>query len=147
MRRLYVGMTRAKRRLFVHTNGNAFDALPADQYLIDMNQYPMPEEITLQLTHKDVFLDYFKSRKAEVLALRSGMPLRFADNCLYETISDKPVVMLSQKMRDELVEWKKRGYRVADAKVRFIVAWKPIDSPKDEPEYAVLLADLRLTSC
>lgn len=28
--------------------------------------------------------------------------------------------------------------------VRFVVAWKPANAPKEEPEYAVLLADLKL---
>ena len=35
----------------------------------------MPEEIVLQLSHKDVFLDFFKNIKQDVLALRSGDPL------------------------------------------------------------------------
>ena len=49
---------------------------------------------------------------------------------------------MSQNMQKTLSEWKERGYEVKSASVRFIVAWKPKDAPKDEPETAVLLPDL-----
>lgn len=37
------------------------------------------------------------------------------------------------------------SYKVKSASVRFVVAWKPKDAPKDEAETAVLLADLILS--
>ena len=39
----------------------------------------------------------------------------------------------------------RKGYEVKSASVRFVVAWKPKEAPKDEPETAVLLADLLLS--
>lgn len=48
-------------------------------------------------------------------------------------------------MQNTIHEWKEKGYEVKAASVRFIVAWKPKDAPKEEPESAVLLADLVLT--
>jgi ATP-dependent DNA helicase RecQ len=48
-------------------------------------------------------------------------------------------------MKASLDEWIKRGYSVTSASVRFIVAWKPKDAPKEEPETAVMLADLKLS--
>jgi len=47
-------------------------------------------------------------------------------------------------MQNTLAEWKEKGYEVKSASVRFVVAWKPKEAPKDEPETAVLLADLLL---
>ena len=79
MRRYYVGITRAKNRLFVHTNGDCFNRLSADRYFVDQRQYNMPEEIVLQLSHKDVYLGFFKERKHEVLALRGGDSLTYSD--------------------------------------------------------------------
>lgn len=38
-----------------------------------------------------------------------------------------------------------KGYQVTNAKVRFIVAWKPKDAPKDEKESAIPLIDLTMT--
>ena len=48
-------------------------------------------------------------------------------------------------MQKTLVEWESRGYSVRSASVRFIVAWKPKDAPRDEAETAVLLADMILS--
>ena len=145
MRRYYVGITRAKNRLFIHTNGDCFNHLSANLYLIDQQHYDMPEEIILQLSHKDVNLGFFKERKQEVLALRGGDSLIYNDFFLYSSLTDKPVAKLSSKMQGILSEWEQRGYKVKSASVRFVVAWKPKDAPKDEAETAVLLADLILS--
>ena len=145
MRRYYVGITRAKNRLFIHTNGDCFNHLSADRYLMDQRQYDMPEEIVLQLSHKDVNLGFFKERKQEVLALRGGDSLIYNDFFLYSSSTDKPIAKLSSRMQGTLSEWEQRGYKVQSASVRFVVAWKPKDAPKDETETAVLLADLRLS--
>ncbi len=145
MRRYYVGITRAKNRLFIHTNGDCFNHLSADRYLMDQRQYDMPEEIVLQLSHKDVNLGFFKERKQEILALRGGDSLTYNNFFLYSSLTDKPIAKLSSKMQDTLSEWEQRGYKVKSASVRFVVAWKPKDAPKDETETAVLLADLMLS--
>lgn len=145
MRRYYVGMTRAKNRLFIHTNSNCFDNLSVDNYFVDSKKYSMPEEIVLQLTHKDVNLGYFKNLKQEVLSLRGGDALYYENFILYEPGTGKEVAKLSSNMQTTLLEWKEKGYEVRSASARFIVAWKPKDAPKDEPETAVLLADLVLS--
>lgn len=144
LRRYYVGMTRAKQRLFIHSNSMLFDKLPADQQIVDKHPYEMPNEVTLQLSHKDVNLGFFKARKNEVLALRAGEHLRFANNYFYETKTTLTVAQLSQKMQTELLIWKDKGYVVSNATARFIVAWRPKDAPKEEKEHAVLLVDIVL---
>lgn len=145
MRKHYVGITRAKNRLFIHTNSGCFNSLDGVEYCSDNNQYPMPQEIVLQLSHKDVFLDFFKELKQDILKLRAGEQLLFKDNFLYETKSNKAVARLSQRMQAKLMEISEKGYNVRYASVRFIVAWKPKDAPKDTTETAVLLADLFLS--
>ncbi len=146
MRRLYVGMTRAKNRLFVHIDSGKFDCLSADRHMTDEREYAMPTEIMLQLSHKDVYLDYFKGHKREILSLRGGDPLAYEDSVLYETQGHRPVARLSKKMQAKMAEWEMRGYRVKSASVRFVVAWKPKDAPREEAETAVLLVDLALTT-
>ena len=145
MRRYYVGITRAKHNLSIHTNGDCFNNLNADRYMIDQHQYDLPEEVILQLSHKDVNLGFFKDRKKEVLALRGGDSLTYGDYFLYSQLTDRPIAKLSSKMQKTLSEWEVRGYNVKSASVRFVVAWKPKDAPKSEPETAVLLADLVLS--
>lgn len=144
MRRYYVGMTRAKCRLFIYTDSSLFDCLPADFHIVDQATYGLPEELELQLTHKDVNLGFFMCRKREVLSLRAGEQLRFADNYLYALDASRPIAQISKKMQDELVLWDERGYMVSSATIRFVVAWKPKDAPKDEKENAVLLLNLGL---
>ena len=145
MRRYYVGITRAKNRLFIHTNNNCFNRLEADRYTTDQRLYEMPEEIVLQLSHRDVFLGFFKDLKREVLALKGGDPLLYNNFMLYNPQTHKPVAKLSANMQTILKEWLEKGYKVKEASTRFIVAWKPKDASKEEAETAVLLADIVLS--
>ena len=144
LRRYYVGITRAKQRLFIHTNSSLFDKSSIAQKTIEHAIFNMPNEIVLQLSHKDVNLGYFKYRKKEVLALRAGQKLRYDNGYLFDINSNKPVCQLSQKIMSELSIWNEKNYCVSDASIRFIVAWRPKDAPKDEKEHAVLLVDLAL---
>ncbi len=143
-RLLYVGMTRAKRRLFVHTDGGEFDRLPVDRVVDDTASYEPPDEVSLQLTHKDVNLGFFNGRKREVLSVRSGAPLVFNGSCLLSQ-DGVPVAMLSKAMMARLSSWRERGYVVVSASARFVVSWRPKGAPPGEPEVAVLLADLALS--
>ncbi len=92
-RKLYVGMTRAKDNLYVHCNNGIFDTYQisgVDQF-VDEEQYPKPQEITLQLTHKDVVLDFFKDKKEIIFKLHSGMPLSIKDEFLYAELDGRTV--------------------------------------------------------
>ena len=144
LRRYYVGITRAKKRLFIHTNSSLFHISEVEKKCTDRTSYEMPNEVVLQLSHKDVNLGFFKTRKSDILALRAGEKLRY-DNCfLYDTMTNRAVCQLSQKMQSELCIWSEKGYFVSEVSIRFIVAWRPKDAPKEEKEHAVLLVDLVL---
>lgn len=143
LRRYYVAMTRAKKKLFIHTTTNMFTGIGASRIEFNQEDYPMPEEVVLQLSHKDVNLGFFKSKKAEILSLLSGMDLEYRDGMLFDQ-SHRCMAKLSVAMMTKLAEWNEKGYNVKGASVRFIVAWKPKDAPKEESETAVLLADLYL---
>lgn len=147
LRSYYVGITRAKQRLFVHTNSSLFDRISADRRIVDGREYGIPEEITLQLSHKDVNLGFFKPIKKEILSLRAGEQLRFSNNFLYTQTTNVPVCQLSHRMETELISWQKKHYCVTSATIRFIVAWRPKDAPREEEEHAVLLVDLGLRKC
>ena len=142
LRRYYVGMTRAKRTLTIHTNGNLFDSLKSAQHLYDAQAYDEPNEIVLQLSHKDVNLGFSKPHKDAILSLRSGMPLTYHDHCLCLPSTGRDIAQFSIKMKEKLGKWELKGYKVTDARIRFIVAWKSKDAPRDEKESAIVLADL-----
>lgn len=145
LRRYYVGITRAKKRLFIHTNCSLFDRFGVSQKRIDHTIYDMPDEIVLQLSHKDVNLGYFKDIKNDVLALRAGQKLRCDEDYLIDMQTNKPVGKLSRKIMSELSGWNEKHYSISDVSIRFIVAWRPKDAPKEEEESAVLLLDLTLS--
>ena len=142
LRRYYVGMTRAKHTLAIHTNGNLFDSLKSAQHLYDAQAYDEPNEIVLQLSHKDVNLGFSKPHKDAILCLRSGMPLTYHDHCLCLPSTGRDIAQLSIKMKEKLGKWELKGYKVTAARIRFIVAWKSKDAPRDEKESAIVLADL-----
>lgn len=144
LRRYYVGATRAKERLSIHTDDSIFDRMPADEHLVCSQQYTLPDEIVLQLSHKDVNLGFFIKRKNEILALRAGQTLRFDNNYLYNCSTGVAVAQLSKKMQEELAGWAEKGYSASIATVRFIVAWRPKNAIEDGTEHAVLLVDILL---
>ena len=142
LRKLYVGITRAKQRLFIHCNTSIFaSSLDKDiEYKNDTNSYPLPDELTLPLTHKDVFLDYFKGKKRQILQLHSGQPLYYDDG-YFRLPTGERVTSISNKMRNELQYWFEKDYFVQSAKINFIVAWK---GKEETEETAVLLPELVL---
>lgn len=145
-RKLYVGLTRAKNNLYIHCNTNIFDAyqIPAVEKQTDPVIYSEPEEIILQLTHRDVVLDFFKGKKAQLLRLHSGSPLEPDQGYLTAQMDGKPcrVAKFSKAFAVKLGELCEKGYYPISAKVRFVVAWK---GKEDDQETAVLLADIRLS--
>ncbi len=142
IRKLYVGMTRAKHNLYIHVNTQIFPQDPNNNYIynFDSNNYPFPEMITLQLGMRDVYLDFFKDKKEQVFKLVAGDPLTYNNGYLC-TNDGVVIVALSKQQRDELRNWSENGYSVYSARVNFIVAWK---GKNDEKETAVVLPELTL---
>ena len=142
-RKLYVGMTRAKELLHIHYSGEEFDKFSeyASTDEVDPQNYPKPAELILQLSHRDVYLNYFKDKKYTILDLRSGMHLQIRANRLYIQKNDKllPVLQFSAKCNEEVKRLSSSGYTPYDSEIRFICAWK---GKEDTDESAVILADL-----
>lgn len=142
-RKLYVGMTRAKENLYIHCNTGIFDRyqISGVERLTDETQYPEPEEISLQLTHKDVVLDYFKDKKEIIFKLRSGMKLSLTDVFLCAELDGRTVrvAKLSKACIANIEQLAQKGYRPCGADVRFVVAWK---GEEDTEETAVLLPNI-----
>lgn len=143
---LYVGMTRAKTNLYIHCNNGIFDEyqIPGVEKIDDKVQYPEPKEITIQLTHRDVFLSFFKDKKKMIFRLHSGMPLTVDNGVLYAKIDgvSAKVAKLSKARMAELDRLSAKGYHPCGGEVRFVVAWKGED---DTEETAVLLPNLHFT--
>ncbi len=152
LRQHYVAMTRAKQTLSIHTTcvvGGMFSRMTGcrqsiDAVAEDTKNYDMPDEIVLQLSHKDIWLHYSRPYKREILSLKSGEPLAYGGYGFSIPNTDRQIVKLSNRMKSLLTAWEEKGYRVTAAAIRFIVAWKPKDAPEQESETAVVLAELTL---
>lgn len=143
-RMLYVGITRAKKELYIHCNTDLFSKFnaPGVSFENDINNYPKPTEISLQMTHHDVFLDYFKDKKKLILNLRSGASLIIDNVYLSADINGRQyrIARFSKDFIKRLEKIKQKGYFPYSASVRFIVAWK---GKKDTEETPVLLTDIK----
>ena len=88
----------------------------------------------------DVWLDYFRDKKEQVLGLRSGDKLGYDNGYLLSPRGDK-IASVSTKMRDRIYEMENKGYLVSEAEASFVLAWRPREEPN---EVAVCLANMVL---
>ena len=146
-RAIYVGITRAKKALRVHySDRDLFDGIDAEG-VVKASCADMPKRLAnviVQLSHKDVVLDFFLDKKLVVFGLRSGDTLMVDGKYLSASVDGRivRVVKLSQSFIRKLSELTGKGYRAQYAKVRYIVAWK---KEEEEGETAVILPDLFLS--
>lgn len=142
-RALYVGMTRAKNNLYIHTNTSLFDGyrIGGVAHTNDEKKYDEPKEIMLQTTHRDVVLDFFKGKKEIILGLRSGTKLKPDDAYLSAELNGRVVhvAKFSKAFYEIVGNLKEKGYEPSSAEVRFIVAWKGEDDAEETP---ILLTDI-----
>ena len=126
-REIYVAITRAKENLSIHLNGHYLDgaAHGLTDIRTDNNSYPAPKRLCYLLSHTDLWLNVFVSPhcQAAINNLKSGMPLRLKVNGCSD-LHGNEILCFSQKFRNTLEELGKKGYRLKEASVNFIVYWE-----------------------
>jgi ATP-dependent DNA helicase RecQ len=138
-REIYVAITRAKQNLHILYNDDYFDKIDVEniERTTDNNDYPVPSQITLQLSHKDVNLGYFACRQREINSLISGKDLLIIeDGCL---LGNTQVLKFSFSFCEQINELKEKGYSLTKAIVRHIVFWQGKDK---EEEIKIILPDV-----
>ncbi len=145
LRKLYVGITRAKKRLNIHTNTNMFDdySYLVSNFTVDDCDYNEPNEIMLQTTHRDVVLNFFKDKKDAILSMRSGQTVEVEEMYLFAQINGvrTRIAKFSRSFMDKWAELTDKGYALSsDTSVAFIVNWK---GEQDEEETPVLLLNVK----
>jgi ATP-dependent DNA helicase RecQ len=123
-RQLYVAMTRAKINLIVHLNSNFLDHISVEnmEHLEDNGMYLPPNEVAINLTFKDVWLDFFINRSHLVSQLISGDTLFLNGNeCLNS--KGQSVLKYSQQFVKQIDSMKKMQYELKAAKVNFVLYW------------------------
>ncbi len=146
-RLLYVGMTRAKKDLYLFYNNKDFDRLITGNVRaqVDSTLYGRPEEILMQLSHKDVYLGFFKDKKNLIQRIVSGAKLLTSASGLSVASDGKTVqvVRFSKKFLEEIEKYQRQGYVMESASVRFVVGWT---DTTDGQEYPIILPDVYFVS-
>ena len=148
-RQLYVGMTRAKKTLSIHYNGEFIQrktgfmgmSLRNIKYEFNNEEYPPSEIIALQLKYNDVYLSYFYRTIGLVKRLNSGDILQFDENRCFDENGNN-VLLFSTKFKNEIQKYMEKGYKPLSAKVNHILFWKQEDSEK---ETLIVLPQLTFT--
>ena len=140
-RQLYVAMTRAKQNLSIHLNSSLLDnqhSIENLQYMEDKNEYVQPGEFAMQLTYKDIWLDYFLNKQYLVSQLMSGDILTLNnDECLNS--KGQSVLKFSKQFINQLENIKANDYKLKSAKVNFIVYWL---KEGEEKEIKIILPEI-----
>jgi ATP-dependent DNA helicase RecQ len=137
-RQLYVGMTRAKKSLSIHYNGDFIERktgimnmiLSNIKYEYDSEEYPPAEIIAMQLKYTDVYLSHFYRTIRLVKRLNSGDILQFDENGCFDKDGNN-VLLFSTKFKNEIQIYMEKGYKPLSAKVNHILFWKQEDSEKE----------------
>jgi len=128
--------------LYILYNDNYFDNIIVEniERTTDNNDYPVPSQITLQLSHKDVNLGYFAYRQEKIDSLMSGRELLIKEEGCF--LENTQVVKLSANFSKQVNELKEKGYFPVKASVRHIVFWKEKDKEK---EIKIILPDVEFS--
>ncbi len=160
---IYVGITRAKTNLSVHFDGGIFRGIPelaggvgpAAGLSIenDSMSYAEPDELLLQLSHRDLHLDCFKGKSDIISKLRSGDALNVIDDRLYTTVNgySQQVGRFSEAFRTKLSKLQQKGYVPTSSRVSFLLFWHHENPDKTDGapkhlETPIVLPEIRLVS-
>ncbi|MCV2232059.1 RecQ family ATP-dependent DNA helicase [Paracholeplasma manati] len=138
-RAMYVGLTRAKNNLIIHTVSNIFNYFKAENLVASINEvvYNKPERLIYQINHEDVALGYFKLVQNAIKKLKSGDTLTIIDDVMVK--DERKILKLSKKYSDRVRELLDSGYSLTKAIVKFMVYWWDKEEEKD---YLIVLPEL-----
>ncbi len=142
-RQLYVGMTRAKNNLTIHLNGNYFDDINCENLKREYDEflYNPAELLTIHLTHKDIWLDYFMYQQGAISKLNSGDELKVDSHGCYNS-EETCIIKFSKSFQNTINLYHQKGYQLSEAKVNYILYWKKEQQPD---EILIILPELKFT--
>ena len=124
----------------IHYNGNYLDNITAEnlERVEDRQIHLPPNEIAMQLSFKDIWLDYFITRQHLISQLTSGESLAISgDECT--TAKGQSVLKFSKQFLNMIEIQKQKGYNLKQVKVNFIVYWKKENT---EHEVKIILPEV-----
>jgi ATP-dependent DNA helicase RecQ len=148
IRVIYVAVTRARESLNIHTNLSIFDNIwvPGRDTFVDETVYTNPEFLSLQLTHRDVYLDYFTNEliieNLCALKLQAGDRLTISErDPRIVNAGGREVLMFSTGALENLKKFFDKGYRIQSIHAEYMVNWK---KKEGEGQYLIVLPRLEL---
>ena len=109
LRAMYVGITRAKTNLIIHTKSNLFDNIECHNLVKTTNKimFEKPDELIMQLTHRDVNLGGGLYTEHNIWKVETNSVIDInLDGC---TFQDKPVLYFSSYIKNEISIRKEKG--------------------------------------
>lgn len=147
---LYVGCSRAKSSLQIHSNANFFDEFKTNTLDVNVMEKTtsQPTHFELILDHGDINLNSQKFFKNNINTLMTGDQLRndtfkFPNNlALGVGKQDGGNVLLFSKkfMNEKYNVYLNGGYKLSNGRVEYLVYWYNVE---DEQEYKVVLPRLK----
>lgn len=131
-RQVYVALTRAKQNLSIHLNSRVFEHINSQNIIktIDPSVYSPPDEILLQLTHRDVQLGYFEFVQHRIRELLSGDALLLSEEGCLNT-NREFVLKFSKSFKKKLKELEEKSFKTKDCKINYLLFWKAEDSDRE----------------
>ncbi|MGB6037606.1 MAG: hypothetical protein WBG42_15130, partial [Cryomorphaceae bacterium] len=146
-RLLYVGMTRARQRLYIHVHENPFsDSSNLGVQRVECSEvHPAPAVLKIPFAHKDVQLGYFKFVQSRIKNLQSGDELKVFEDGLAD-VNDLKVLRFSKAFQEKLEDLQSQNYHIEKGEVSALVYWKPSepDGEEEAKEVLVVLGEIRL---
>ncbi|NLB41268.1 MAG: hypothetical protein GX815_03255, partial [Clostridiales bacterium] len=96
----------------------------------DRDSYPQPTELSMQLTHKDIWLDNFMFCQPAIEQLQSGDKLILSGTSCLNT-RGQLVVKFSSSYIEQLEDLAQKGYKPVTASVKYIVYWQKENADKE----------------
>jgi ATP-dependent DNA helicase RecQ len=141
-RQLYVALTRAKENLTIHTNKSYLDFIEVEETVRewDIKEYTSPNQMYIQLSHKDIYLGYFPYVQHRIKKLKTGSKLKInEDGCL--NANNEQVLKYSNSFKSKLESIKSQGYVASEGSINHIVFWY---NPDSKEEVLIVLPELVL---
>ena len=122
-------------------NGNYLNNFKTEELerIENHNIFQPPSGLAVHLSHRDLYLGYFKYIQKQVNALISGDSIVISEEGCKNDRGEM-VLKFSKKFLERITELKNNGFELKEAKVNFIVYWTDEDK---KIEVKIVLPELQ----
>jgi ATP-dependent DNA helicase RecQ len=100
--------------------------LTSADFMVDANTYAEPDEIMMQLSHRDVVLAMFMGKTALIETLHAGQEISIND--VYAEVAQRnrtvKILKFSEAFRRKMSQLIEKGYQPHKVSIRHIVYWR-----------------------